>query len=381
MMFGHIFKYRLKCLLRDRILLFWTMLYPMVMATLFTLAFSNISSNEAFTSIPVAIVDNAGYQSDTAFQSALDSVSDANPAAGQKLFHVSVLPQDQAEQALQDNKIKGYILIDNGMHVVVRESGMGQSILKEFMDGYLQMRSAYITILHGNPSAAQNLQAPDTAGYLKEVAIGKAGANSTMTYFYALIAMAALMGGFWGQKQISDIQANLSPQAARFCVAPVHKLKALAYSLCASVLVQFMALLVLVGYMGLALGVDFGGQLPFVLAACLAGSFMGVTFGAAVGVLASKNEGLGIAVLITSSILLSFLSGMMVSTVKYAVTHAVPILAYINPANLIADAFYSLYYYSTYARFFTNVALMLAFSAVFCLLVYFATRRQKYASL
>jgi ABC-2 type transport system permease protein len=72
---------------------------------------------------------------------------------------------------------------------------------------------------------------------------------------------------------------------------------------------------------------------------------------------------------------------MMVSTVKFAVTRAAPFMAWANPANLIADAFYSLYYYSGYTRFFTNIAVLAGMSAAFSLVVFFFTRRQRYASL
>jgi ABC-2 type transport system permease protein len=380
-MFRHIFGYRLKCLLRDRMLVFWTLLYPMVLATFFALAFSNLSSSDAFTNIPVAVVDNAQYQQDTVFQSALFAVSDANPAAGQKLFHVSVVSLAKAGEDLKNNAIKGYILFDNGVKVIVKESGVDQTILKEFVDGTLQARSAYGTILALNPAAAQGFQAPDTAGYIEQTAPGKAKANGVLTYFYALIAMAALMGGFWGNKEITAVQANLSAQAARVNMSPVHKLKALVSSFCAAILVQFLSMVLLVAYMGLALGVDFGGQLAFVLIACLAGSFAGVTLGALISALFGKNDSIKIGVLISLSMVLSFLAGLMVAGVKFIVTHAVPVMAYANPANLIADAFYSLYYFDGYARFFTNIALLLGMSAVFCLAVYFVTRRQRYASL
>jgi ABC-2 type transport system permease protein len=362
-------------------LVFWTLLYPVVMATLFSLAFSNLSSADAFSSVPVAVVDNAEYRSDAAFQSALDSVSDANASASQKLFHVTALTREQADDALAKNEIKGYILMENGAHVVVKESGVGQTILKEFVDSYLQARSAYGAILQSNPAAAGNFQTPAETAYLQDVAPGKADPDPMLIAYFALIAMAALFGGFWGNKEIVDIQADQSPQGARMNLAPVHKLKAFASSYCASVLVHFVNLALLVAYMGLVLNVSFGGQLPFVIVACLAGSLIGVSFGAVIGALAKNAGHVKIAILIGSSLTLSFLAGMMNTDVKYAVTHAVPALAWLNPANLIADAFYSLYYYSTYTRFFTNIALLAAFSAAFCLAVYFVTRRQRYASL
>jgi ABC-2 type transport system permease protein len=380
-MFRHIFVYRLKCLVRERMLLFWMLVYPMVLATLFSLAFANLNSNDAFQSVSIAVVRNDAYVSDAAFKNALSSVSDTNKTAEQKLFSIMEVTAEQAEADLKDGKIAGYILIDNGYHVVVKESGIGQTILKEFVDAYLQSASAVTNIAKANPAAMSHLQWPSGASRIAEVRTGKADADGTMTYFYALLAMAALFGGFWGYKVVDDAQADLSPQGARVSMAPVHKLKSIVYSMCASVVVHFLSMVALIAYMGLVLGVGFGAQLGFVLIACLASSFMGVSYGACIGSIKMKSDVLKNMILIMSGIILSFLSGMMVPAIKYAVIRAVPPLAYINPANLIADAFYSLYYYSTYTRFFTNIALMLAFTGVFSLIVYFATRRQKYASL
>jgi ABC-2 type transport system permease protein len=47
----------------------------------------------------------------------------------------------------------------------------------------------------------------------------------------------------------------------------------------------------------------------------------------------------------------------------------------------VSDALYALYYYGPGARFTLNILLMLAFTALFSLVVYLVTRRQKYASL
>ena len=100
-MFLHIFVNRLKCLIRDRQLVFWTFLYPLVIATLFSLAFSNLSSADAFHSIPIAVVDNVEYKNETTFQSVLSSVSDTNETSQNKLFHVTVISLEKAEDSLK----------------------------------------------------------------------------------------------------------------------------------------------------------------------------------------------------------------------------------------------------------------------------------------
>ena len=122
-MFLHVFTNRFKCLLRNRELIFWTLLYPLVLGTFFSLAFSNMGSGDAFASIPVAVVNTAEYQADAAFKSALDSVSEGSEAE-QPLFDVTVTSQEEADRQLEDGAVKGYILLEDGARVVVKESGI-----------------------------------------------------------------------------------------------------------------------------------------------------------------------------------------------------------------------------------------------------------------
>ena len=384
-MFGHIFIYRLKALVRNRMLVFWTLLYPIALATFFGLAFQNIGSGTPFISIPVAVIDNAAWQADTAFQSALHSVSTDNPDAANKLFQVSQLSARQADQSLKDGKIAGYLLLDGGtdgdIHIVVHGSGVNQSILRQFVDSYLQFRSAWNTVLAENPAAAATLMAAQEPIKIADASPRGMATNSTLPYFYALIAMAALFGGFWGTRVVTDTQANQSDLGARLGVAPMHKLKALVAGLCAAVAVQFAALLILLGYLTFAMGVHLNAALPPLLLACLMGSAMGVTFGAFLSSLPIRKEGVKIAVLISVSLGLSFLAGMMVSGIKYTVIHALPIMAYINPANVLSDVFYALYAYQNHSRFLLNIGLLAAFAVAFSLVIYLLTRRQRYDSL
>ena len=86
------------------------------------------------------------------------------------------------------------------------------------------------------------------------------------------------------------------------------------------------------------------------------------------------------AVLIMVSMLLSFLSGLMMAEIKDLVATNMPLLAYLNPANLIADSFYSLYFYDTLTRFGLNTAILCGMTMALCVATYFLVRRQKYAS-
>ena len=85
-MFAHIFKYRMKCLLKDKETMFWTLLFPLALGIFFNLAFSGIGKGETFQTIPVAVVDNEEYRNDTVFQTILQEVSSRIP-----LFHLHVV--------------------------------------------------------------------------------------------------------------------------------------------------------------------------------------------------------------------------------------------------------------------------------------------------
>ncbi|MGK0465074.1 ABC transporter permease [Clostridium sp.] len=114
---------------------------------------------------------------------------------------------------------------------------------------------------------------------------------------------------------------------------------------------------------------------------CFVGCSTGISLGTMVGALVKKGEGLKTAILIGIFMTGSFLAGMMYVDMKYIVEKSMPILSYINPAALITDGFYTLYYYNTHQRFFINISLLTVLSIVFCTVTYFVIRRQRYASL
>ena len=66
---------------------------------------------------------------------------------------------------------------------------------------------------------------------------------------------------------------------------------------------------------------------------------------------------------------------------KYGIDKNVPILNKLNPASMITDGFYSLYYYDTLDRFYFNIASLLIFALIMLLISMFSLRRQKYDSI
>jgi len=379
-MFAHIFTNRLKCLLRNRVLVFWTLLFPIVLAIFFNMAFSNLNNKEIFHPIDIAVVDNTQYQQNKDFKTVLEKIS----TGSDRTFNLTTTTKENADKLLDDNKISGYINVDKETKLTVKKSGLDQSIIQAFLDNYSQTTSAVTSMIKADPAVIQNGLLNDigkTQEYTKEVSGNSAAPNSTLNFFYTLIGMACLYGGFWGLKEIADIQADLSTRAARVNIAPVHKLKAFLSSMSAALFINFAELLIFLAFLRYALNIDFGQKTGFVLLTTFVGSIAGISLGAFLSAVVKKGEGIKRAVLLAVTMFGSFLAGMMYENMKYIVAQNAPIVSYLNPVNLLTDAFYSLYYYDTYTRYALDMVILGGFVLVFCAVTYFIIRRQKYASL
>ncbi|WP_303866447.1 ABC transporter permease [Acetobacterium wieringae] len=375
-MFLFNYRYRLKCIFKDRQLMFWTFLFPILLAILFNLAFSNLSSTDNFVKVNVAVVQNQELDQNPAFTQAINGADD--------LFIVEYTTLVDADTLLKDNQIDGYIVFDPDLSLVVNQSGLKQTIIRGFLDDFEQSSATITTIITQNPTA---LDSGILAGissrteYLKAVSASQSNPDPVVNYFYALIAMTCLYGGFLGVKEVVAIQADLSAVGARINLAPTNKLTVFLSSMLAATTVQLLELLILLSFLVGVLGISFGNQLGYIALTCIVGSLTGVTFGACIGSIIKNNEGLKIGVLIGSTMTMSFLAGMMSADIKYIVMTKAPILSYLNPISLITDSFYTLYYYNTHTQFYTDILLLCGFILLFSAITYFVIRRQKYASL
>ena len=55
-MFGHLYRYRLNVLVRNNSLLFWTLIFPILLGLMFSVAFSEIDQAGTIETIPVGII-------------------------------------------------------------------------------------------------------------------------------------------------------------------------------------------------------------------------------------------------------------------------------------------------------------------------------------
>ncbi len=122
---------------------------------------------------------------------------------------------------------------------------------------------------------------------------------------------------------------------------------------------------------------NYGTKLLPVILLSLVGSLAGLTLGVAVATLVKSNENTKTGILIALTMAGCFLSG----TMKYIIDKYVPILNMLNPASMITDGLYSLYYYDTYNRYIFNIVSLLLFSLVMIVISIRGLRREKYDSI
>ncbi len=380
-MFLNLYGKQLLRSLRDRTFLIWLLMFPILLSTLFFFTFSTLDETDNLKTIAMGVVDDADYQAETAFSQTLTAVSSD---ASESLFEINYCNDlDAADALLKDGKIYGYYYVQDGTpRLVVARTGMYESIAKSFLDQYIQTKGSIETILRENPGAAADIQTlMDYKSYITEISPSKNAPTDKVNYFYALLAMMCMFGSTLGLEVVCDLQANLSSQGARRTLSPVRRGKMVAADFLAVITVQAAVIGILLIYIQFVLGIDFGQQILPVILTGIVGSITGVSFGA---VLAASNRmkvTVKSAILVCVTMVCSFFAGLMVNGINYTMMQKAPVLAWLNPAARITDAFYCLYYYDNYDRYLLNMGILLAMAAVMLGVATLFLRRQQHESI
>lgn len=374
-MFFHVFKYNFLSALREKGIMFWIAVFPIILGTLFNIAFSHILESENFDTVPVAIVE---IKENQAFSSVLDSVSKGdNP-----LLKPDFVDEKNAKELLSDNKCKGIIYVGDEISLTVSSSGASQSVLKGFLDQYIENEAIIKDIAASNPSALENVIKRMSEEINCNTDIQMNGNTDVTTqYFYNLIAMVCLFGSFLGMNTIIKNQGNLSEIGARKCVSPVRKSVSLLAGLLSSYILHVICVFISLAYIVFVLGVDLTDNLAEIVLIVFAGSLAGITMGFFVGSIGKLSANAKQAVLTSFSMLLCFFSGLMMSNMRMVVEKKFPLLNRISPAALISDSFYSINIYGAGERFYTNIITLLIVSVIFAVCGLLFARRDSYVSL
>ena len=370
----HLLKYRFRLMLRNKVLLFWTLLFPMLLTTFFGMVLKDAYTVDTFQTVPIAVVEQGNLRD---VKSVLKEVKQKDTP----LFDVSYTTEKQAKQLLKDNKVSAVVSMQNPIQITINQNGLNQTITKTFFDEYSQKIHLVEEAMQQYPDgSAVSALFTQTASHVKEANTDHTDLSSV--FFYTVLAMNAMFGGYWAINSMYELQANQSERAARLAVSPLHKGKALLADFMIDIAIQIVFLLIQFAYMYFILDVSFGSQLGYVFLMMVLGAFAGNAFGILIGSITSKIPPDGKTGIMTSiTLICSALAGMMAVQLKYYVQEYAPFLTYINPVNMITDGLYSLYYYGVGERYFFNLALLAGFTMVCYLISFRALSRKSYHSL
>lgn len=391
-MFIHNLKYTIKTLFKNKVLIFWTFAFPIVLGLFFNMAFSNIEKDEKLQVFDIAVVNNNAFQKEKIYQDALKKLEHGKD----KLFNIKYVSQKKANKLLNNSDIKGYIIFKNDKpEVVIKENGTYQTIIKfviteinqnKIMIENLSKKEVEDEITNGNVSIDQEKIVDNILNKIKSEKVEfKNISNSNLSYmqieYYTLIAMACMYGGMLGLTAINNSLANMSSKGKRISVSPNKKSVIVLSSAIGSYIVSLVGLVLLLVFLKLILKVDFGNNAFLVILLSLVGNLAGISLGVLIASIFRVSEGAKTGITIAITMFLSVLSGMMGVTLKYVIDKNIPVVNLINPNNLITDGFYSLYYYDTLSRYFRDISYLLIFIIICLTISFISLRREKYDSI
>src|SRR5690554_6890983 len=139
----HLFKTRMLTLFRNKIVIFWSLIFPIVLSTFYSLAFSNLNTTTIFDTISIAVVDSEEMN-----QVLLGFLEEAKFDEEKNMFKVNLKSEKEAKDLLEDNKVVGVISTNqDSVTLMVNNSGLNQTIVKTFLDEYLQTTTAVMDIV------------------------------------------------------------------------------------------------------------------------------------------------------------------------------------------------------------------------------------------
>ena len=377
-----VFLYQVLRLLRDRVLLVWTLGFPVVLSLIFMAMFSNLDKVYEATPMSFGVVQDEAYRTAPGLDAVVERISadDADHHLITKVTHSTVA---QAEAAAKRGETNGYLAVE-GSDPVLHVTQQGNEaettrVLRVVMDSYTQRRAEYVALAKAG-AAPEKLAALETdQAFTRSISVTPSPVKPQTQYYFALLAFACGMGTTVAMVAVKGTMA-VSPVGARQTLAVLPRWKVLTATLAASWVCVFVCLLVAFAFMASVVGVDFGPHVLLCLVAIGVCSLMASAVGAALGTLARLEIGMisGFTSLLS---LFTGLYGPASQSLARSIEQHAPLLAQANPLWQTARCFYGLLYYDSLAPFARSCAVLLGMTCLFLTIALIRARRMTHEHL
>ena len=165
-MFWHSFKYSLKTTLRDRVQMFWSFIFIIILGTLFRATFGNAyeKSELRYDIGVVAYIEDDFIMENVS--TIIENIT-VDEAGEKKLFNITYANSMEEAETLFDESGAGLLYSEDGeLKLIVKESGIDESILSSVVSQYHQI----ITVMKDVADKPADMVA-DTAGTVADKAV------------------------------------------------------------------------------------------------------------------------------------------------------------------------------------------------------------------
>ena len=346
---------------RTKVNLFWNMIFPLILGTLFYVAFSSLYNNDKASTLKIAI-----DREDSMIESVLKGIKYDN---GEAMFDITVTDSDEAIKLLKSEKVCAILhpQYDMNVKMYIKNNGTSQSIVADVVASY---RQALAT--HGQV-------------YDKDIVVAKgiAGENKDpyIMYFYNLIAMTSLLGITGAIAVFTSSNPGQYVVGVRELAAPICKPLYELMKLLATTTFQIISIVVAIVYYVHILGLSFGCDEGYIYLTAVLGVLLGQAIGFGLGHIYSLKESTRVSIAMVLSLGGGFLSGLYVGDMKLLIDTKCPIINRINPFAVISDAFYTLNIYGGGERYMRSVIYMCVCIVVCFVFGFIKAGRNQYASI
>lgn len=397
------FKYLFLALIRNKGMMVWTLLFPLILLTCFLFMFAGLDQEGQIEPIPVVVVENAAYEDDATFREFVEGLSDADDddqlldvTFAQTSGEATALLADKLDDTpdyagiieLSDDGLPQVMLASRDADATAQMDEVYQSILLTTMDTYASRHEFIAQLLQDDPSALMKPAVLDALSgadsVTQKISLTQSAPKESVRYYFALLGFAGIMGGQISLIAVLWLLPRTSALGARRALGGVSRARSLFGTLAACWLVSYLCLLIAYAYLRFGIGIDFVGRDMACLGALAAASLMATSLGAAIAVIPKINDNAKSGILTAFVCVASLFAGLYGQPTMHLadlVAAACPLAQWVNPAVQVSQAMFSLMYYDTLMPYFSHIIALLVMAAVFFICSAAALRRQRYASL
>lgn len=344
-------KYELKIFLGSPSNMFWMIAFPLLLLTVFTIAFSNLRFRELDLEKASIAYDEEAFMSlyfteppkDMPNMATLDRSSIEN-----SIFKGESMTKDLALEALREGKIEAYV--DKDLSLVISKNGINQMIMDEVLTTTKQITSLNL------PLTAYEFN----RNYVKN---SDEKYSPIDTIFYSLFAMISLYGAYLSGGIGNRLIVRGQTVALRNTTTPTSKAWQVMISIAASLLWSLFLIGITIIYTRLILKQDFFSadfnNIPVVLSTLTFGIAWGLFLGTVI-----EKESLQTAAIISSLLILSGLSGLFSNDIPLLIQRSFPLIIKLNPISLISNELIKVNMLGNYSTLKASVLQLLAYSIV-----------------